>query len=224
MFEKYLQVETLGIVFIGNFNPVIVQPFWLANKGLIREKEAEKASEKIEIIHNEIVRFDLDWAYVTITKDRCDFKSTQRPYFDTMRDLSTGIFKLLKETPIKSLGINHLYDFSLPNADMYYSFGNKLSPLKIWDGNLNDAKLLTLEIVEEKRYDKHNGRYRIRILPSSDQSIPFGVQININDHYDLEPVENGRNLEMIFRLEKYWQQSFQRAKDVIEKLWNKLEL
>ena len=57
MFENILEIETFSIVFVGDFNPVILQPFWLANKGLIRESEATNA--KVEVIHNEVVKFEL---------------------------------------------------------------------------------------------------------------------------------------------------------------------
>lgn len=51
MLDKYLKIETLSVVFIGDFNPVIIQPFWLSQKTLIRDDEAENA--KVEVIHNE---------------------------------------------------------------------------------------------------------------------------------------------------------------------------
>jgi hypothetical protein len=113
--EKYLQKESLSIVFLGEFNPVILQPFWLLNKGLIREEEAKNA--KVGVIHNEIVKYELDWVGIEISKQRCEFKTTKSPYFYPMRDLAISVFKILRETPLKALGINHIFDFQLPSAE-----------------------------------------------------------------------------------------------------------
>jgi hypothetical protein len=100
LFKESLQIKTMSIVLIGDFNPVIIQPFWLASRKLIREQEAQNAH--VEIIHNELVKFELDWVSIEITKNRFEAKSSQEPYFDPMRDLCVGIFEFLRETPIKS--------------------------------------------------------------------------------------------------------------------------
>ena len=52
--EENIEKQELNIVFIGSFNPVIVTPFWLSGKSLIRESDATSA--KIKIVHSEIVR------------------------------------------------------------------------------------------------------------------------------------------------------------------------
>ncbi len=62
MFSDNLEAYTLSIVFVGDFNPAIIQPYWLANKKLIREQEAENA--KVGILHNEITKFNIDWATI----------------------------------------------------------------------------------------------------------------------------------------------------------------
>jgi len=106
MLNNYLQIHTASVVFVGEFNPVIIQPFWLANKKLIRDQEAQDA--KVEIIHNEIVKFEIDWARFEITKDRFEIRTSQEPYFEPMRDLVISIFEILKETPISALVSNNL--------------------------------------------------------------------------------------------------------------------
>lgn len=221
MLDKYFDKETKSIVFLGDFNPVIVQPFWLANKKLIREEEANTA--RVDIIHNEIVKYEFDWVSIEISKTRCSFISTQSPYFGPMKDLAASIFKILRETPIKSVGINHNYDIALRNQKEYYSFGNKLSPLSIWEDKLVDARLLNLEIFDKERFDGLPGIYRIRIIPS-DQQIQFGISININDHYDVDQNSLGINMEMVNILEDKWDGSISRSKEIIEQLLSKLEL
>lgn len=220
MIDRYLQIETLTVVFIGDFNPIIFQPAWLALKGLIREDEATNA--KVEVIHSEIVKFELnDWLDVEITKNRCLFKTSKVPYFEPLKDLVVGVFKILRETPIYSFGINHTYDLSLHDAEKYYAFGSQLTPLNIWTGVIKDPRLQVLEIVENERIDGEKGSRRIRINPT-DQKIPFGVSVNINNHFTLK--QDKVRIGAISQLEKYWKSSFIQGKEILTTLFNNVAL
>jgi len=221
LIDKYLQVEAKSIVFVGDFNPVIIQPFWLANKKLIREEEAINA--KIDVIHNELVKYSLDWADIEINKFRCEFRTSKSPYFEPLKDLAVNVFRILKETPIRQLGINHIYDFSLVNQKKMYDFGNRLCPLNMWNESLEKPRVLHVEVQEPKRRDGKNGVVRVRVTPS-DKKIDFGVTININDHYDLGTDERGTNLEIVKILEENWSTSNKRVSEIIENLFTKLEL
>ena len=145
MLEKWLEVQSLSIVFVGEFNPVIISPAWLTLKNLIREEEAINA--KVDVIHNEIVQYDLDWVLVTLNKKRCEFRSSKVPYFDAVRDLAASIFKILKETPITSVGLNHIFELILPDEETYYRFGAKLTDLRLWENDLVDPRIMNLEIL-----------------------------------------------------------------------------
>jgi len=213
--KSFVEIKTLHLTFVGNFNPAIVQPFWLAQKGLIRESEAQEV--KVEVIHNEFTRFSLDWVRIEVRQDRFDVHCSQEPYFDIVRDLCFGIFNYLKETPIKALGINHIWHCDLKTADKYYEFGNSLSPLKNFDF-LNDARMILLEIIELKRSDGKPGAYRIRIEPSDKVSSLFGVAINVNDHFGLEPNESGQNGEMLKILKNNFDASGKRVEEVVNLL------
>ena len=212
MLNRYLQIETLSLVIIGDFNPVIFQPYWLFSKGLIRDDEAKNAN--VDILHNEIVRFELDWLKMEITRSRCELSSSKVPYFEPLKDLVIGIFKILNETPIKSLGINHIFDLELKSDAQYYEFGNKLAPLELWKDDLRAPRLFQLEIFEYERKDGLEGSRKVRITPS-DKSISFGVAVNINNHFDL------KKIDFTTHLEANWDESFIQAKIIVENLLNK---
>ena len=146
MFKEYLETYKLVIVVVGNFNPSIIQPFWLANKKLIRENEAQNA--EVNVVHNEITQFNIGWAHFEITPQKFQISTSQEPYFEPIRDLVIEIFKILKETPIKHFGINHMRYFDLRDKERYYNFGNKLVPLNNWNEFLNNPRLLSLTITE----------------------------------------------------------------------------
>jgi len=218
MLKDYLQIRVLSLVFLGDFNPVILQPYWLAEKKLIREQEAQDA--KVDIIHNDLSRIDLGWMNFDIQRSRFELRTSQTPYFEPLRDLCVGIFEILKETPVKSLGINHVFYYALPKKEMYYDFGNVLAPLKNWDNFIHDPRLLQLEIHEETRIDGLNGYYRVKINPSEQKlSTPYGISININDHFSLKDGDSGRRGEILEILKKRWKSSSARADSVTEEIW-----
>lgn len=221
MLNDHLQIYTLSIVFVGDFNPVIIQPYWLAIKKLIREQEA--ATAKLEIAHAEIVKFELDWLYIEVTKDRFELRTSQEPYFEPVKDLAIGIFNILSETPVRQVGINHLKYFALPDKDRYYKFGDKITPLNNWSDSLQDPKVLMVEVYEKNRKDGNSGHVRVRIQPSDiTLSTEFGVLININDHININENQTGRDGEILRLFASVWSESFDRVNTIVENIWQKV--
>jgi len=217
MLKDLMQKRTLSIVLLGDFNPVIVQPYWLSNKGLIKELEAENVD--VKLIHNELVQFEIgDWAYIEINKNRFEIKTSKEPYFCPIKDLVSSIFLILKETPINAFGINHIMDFTLTSTESYYNFGDKLSPLSNWNTFMKDPRIFSLEIIEENRQDLLSGSYRIRVSPSEIKQ-KNSITININDHI---LIEDKSAIRFTSELEKRWNDSFNRSNEIVEKLWNKI--
>lgn len=218
--KEKLQISIINIVLIGDFNPIIFQPAWLANKGLIRENEAD--SVNLELIHKELVRYKLDWAELEITNSRFYIQTSKEAYQESIRDLVIGIFKTyLKETPIKALGINHLLHYQLSEQERF-NFGNKLVPLNNWNEFFTDPKVLEVEILDNKRLDNNNGYYRVSITPS-DLIPKDGVVINFNDHFSIKESESGTKGEIVKILEDSWESSLKMANDISEYLWKKVQ-
>lgn len=221
MLQDHIHSNSMAIVLIGDFNPLLFQPLWLSEKKLIREGEAIEA--KIDAISPNITLFKLDWVDFNITPTRLEMKVAKEPFFEPARDLLLGIFKYLKETPIRILGINYLKNLSIPDKDMYYEIGNKLAPLNLWSDFINDPRLSIVEILEKSREDKLPGSYRVKIFPTpSNYNIQYGITINITDQYDLNEGANGRNGEILNILTEQWEISGKRAKRVIDSLLTKL--
>jgi hypothetical protein len=217
MLKDFLQLQTRSVVFVGNFNPVIVQPFWLANKKLIRDQEAQDAV--VDVIHNEIAKYSLGWVNFEVTNNRFEIRTNQEPYFDPLKDLAISIFRILKDTPITAMGINHLKYYALPDEERYYAFGNKLAPLSNWLSFLNNPRMLNLDIIEEQRADGLKGQYRVTVRPSDIKlSTPYGVLINVNDHFTKNTEALGAT-EIIDLLIQKWTESELRAESIVESIW-----
>jgi hypothetical protein len=216
-----LQIYTLAIVLIGDFNPVIMSPIWLSSKGLIREEEARKA--KVELIHNDITRYELSWARVEVTQKRFEIRTSQEPYFEPLKDLAISIFDILRETPLNTVGINHLLYYAISREETYYEFGNKFAPLVNWKDILNEPRVLGLDIIELKRKDGLKGKFRVKLSPSDiPLATPFGVLIHTNDEVGLQLGETGKDREIIKHLANMWRPSMERANKVVEYIWSKL--
>lgn len=221
MLNDYFQIYKCSIVVVGSFNPAIIQPFWLAQKKLIREQEAQTA--KIEMIHGEITRFKLEWCEFDIINDRFEIKSTQQHMFGVMKDLIISIFNILKETPVRAYGINHILYYTIPDNERYYELGNRLGSLTNWHGLLEDPRLYSFDIGEVKRQDGKKGTYRVRLGPTDiPLPAPYGIMIAINDHYELTEINSAK--EFVTSIADSFDSSTQRSKNLPEKLWQKLEL
>jgi len=215
MKEDKLKIKTRSIVFVGSFNPTIIQPYWLALRGLISEEDA--GSVKIDIMHEEIVRMHMDWLFIEVTKQRFELRTSQEPFFGMCKDLAMGIFRVLNETPIVMLGINHEFHYSYSNKKDYYDLGDKLANLRPWEKHLNDPRLLQIEVMEQKPHHRqYNGHYRVRVYSSEQIKQPnYGVGVAINDHYALLEDQTGRDNEIIEILNQNWVESGVKAENIV---------
>ncbi len=223
MLNENVEKDELNIVLIGSFNPVIITPFWLSGKSLIRESEAISASDKVRIMHPEIVDYDLDWASLEITQKKFHLRCTKVPFFEIARDLVVGIFSILKETPITSFGYNHNKTITLKNEKRFYEFGNKISPLSNWSNFLDNPRLQRIDILEKESKQKEEGSVSITIYSSIDVDVPYGVVININDHYNFSTEKDGIKFSSKYLME-YWANSIDIANNILIKLSNSLQL
>jgi|SRR5690606_18821411 len=208
------QINLLSIVIVGDFNPVIIQPFWLASKKLIKEEEATNA--KVELIHNELVKFQIgDWLHIQVTRERLEAKTAQEPYFDALRDLLISIFTYLRETPLRAFGINHSRHYSVEEKQ-YYDLGDRIAPLSNWNDLFKKPEVLSVEILQKGETNRPGGEIRLKIQPSDSLKKRFCFMTNINDHTVVKDT-----VALIQLLKDNWNSSFALANKVeltLEKL------
>lgn len=207
------EIEGMNIVFRGDFNPKIFQPAWFAAQDLIRNEEANEA--KIEVIHATIAVFRLDWLEITVEPNRFYAATTLNPYFDILKDLVLGTFRLLSHTPIDKIGINYDSHFKIESEEKWHGLGHKLAPKDVWDKILIKPGLSSLAIKGE-RSDEYKGNITVRTEPSS-RVRPHGVYISVNDHYELEESHNELGCNAILEiLETNWKNSCDRARTITD--------
>ncbi len=208
------EIEGVGIVLVGSFNPRIFQPAWFAAENLIREEEEQAA--KIELIHHQVAIFSLDWLHLQVTDEQFVVTTTQSSFYEPLRDLVLGTFRLLRHTPVRMMGLNRDCHFRMPSEEVYHAFGHRLTPKEPWAGILKEPGMRSLTM-EGVRPDNLKGYIRVRVEPSV--RVHPGVFININDHYEVKDAATARGCdEIIDILDREWKSSLDRSAEIVSLL------
>jgi len=205
------EISSVSVVLIGSFNPQIFQPTWFSCEELIRKEEAEAA--KIQIIHPEVVVFDLEWLRMEVTRDRFVAITEKESSFDILRDLVLGTFRILRHTPIRMMGLNRDMHFRMASEEEWHAVGHRLAPKEPWNGIIEKPGMRTL-IMQGKRPDDFKGFIVVRVEPSL--RVPQGVHIQVNDHYQIEDQKAMDGCDIIMGiLDSSWKTSQERSKKII---------
>lgn len=176
-----LHSETFSIVAVGQFNPAIFQPSWLAKNNLIRDEEAESA--KVRLISGEVAIVDGAWFSLQVTSERFALESLDPVQNLAARDLAVGVFKILEHTPLNAIGLNVSKHYQLESESTWHQFGDYFAPKELWNTTMKNAGMRRLEIVGNVVYEGDE-EIPIRIvLEPSKRPKQFGVLITINHHY-----------------------------------------
>lgn len=210
------QIKTRGylIVVRGGFTPQIFHPSWFASKGLIGQKEADTA--KVNIVHESVASFDLDWANLQVLADRFTVSTSDDGHEKALRDFVIGTFKLLMHTPITAVGINQTVHFQVEDNETWHKIGHKLAPKEpIWNSILTEPGTKSL-IIEGKHSDANKGYTLVKVEPSS--HFPNSIYVEINDHFKVGEDSKGNGAELSTLLENVWEKSATNSNQIIENL------
>lgn len=207
--------DLVSIVLLGNFNPAIFQPAWLAAKGLIRESEATGAT--IEVIHPEIAQFRAGWLHLSVTSTRFVASTRDPAHRAPLRDLVVSTFELLDQTPTKKLGLNRSMHVDLVDEATWHALGHLVAPKAPWAGILDDAGTRTV-LMQGGRKDARPGRTFIRVEPS--QRFPHAGFIEVNSEYHSPDPDrpNGNTNYFVSCIRDDWDRILLEAQDAAERL------
>src|SRR5438552_13627864 len=190
------ELDACSTVFLGNFNPSIFQPAWLARHTLVGEEEAEKA--EIEIIRPEISSFKVGLLGIAVSNERFQAETSSPEAAGPLRDLVLGIFRILEHTPTSKFGINRHMHFRMPSEEAWHRVGHQLVPKEAWEGLLDKPGTRSL-VVEGKRRESSARYLRITLEPSL--QIQPGVYIGTNEHFEISEKEPLTKLLEVFSAE-----------------------
>jgi hypothetical protein len=201
------ELSGVTIVGAGSFNPAIVHPSWLVEKGLLPENLAEHAmalgKERSMVVSPQLTAFVADWLSVQVTQQQLVVATVDEGRELDLRDIAKGLFDLLPETPVDGLGINADFHFRTADEAAWHAFGDEFLPKDFWeplfepgewkarpDGKRVGMRVMTVEI----HRDDPNlpGHVRIELAPSV-RTGPYGVYVGINAHFQLSQPGNRGN-------------------------------
>jgi hypothetical protein len=174
-------VDGLFLVLVGNFNPAIFQPAWLGRHNFASEAEVNQAA--IELIRPDFVLYNLGPFRFTVQLDRFQAETLRPDHGYRMRDLVCQIFDVLKETPIRQMGINRMMHFGMPSEEEWHKVGHQLVPKAIWEKIMDKPGTLSVS-VQGTRPGAVSKRVIIRAEPSS--QVKPGVFVQTTEHYEKE--------------------------------------
>jgi hypothetical protein len=209
------EISALGIVLVGDFNPKIFQPAWLASESLIRKQEAESADMKVLVADLSVFEIP-PWLRIQVTNEQFLAATTQEAFFEPLYDLVIGIFKLLHHTPIKMMGINREMHYRMASADEWHKFGHALAPKETWKKCMESPGMAELTI-RGLRKDSLTGHVNTTVAPSP-RIIP-GVFIKVNDHFEASKGGLGA-VEILEILESSFNTSLKQARFIADTLLN----
>lgn len=215
---KILEAKEFSIVFLGKFNPAIINPSWMFLKELISEAAQKQALDNSNYIsHPEISQFKLDYCNIQTTKDRYIITSTQEAYFPSLVEHTKGIFSHLGETPIEQMGINLTHHYQFKDKEKYNSIGDILAPKALWNPIAKNPGLRKLEMRSE-RADQYKGEINTHFGIS--QNFELGIRVQVNDHYILyDKTDSDINASRaISALTDNWENSVKNSITIIESL------
>jgi len=177
--KPQLKIEGISIVLLGSFNPMIFQPAWFGTHGLIRKEAVE--GEPDMIITSQISRFTTGEFELIVTQERFHVATVLSSYFDSLRDLVIGTFRLLSHTPILALGLNYDVHYKMPSEESWHQLGHQLAPKANW--TILDKPGLRSMVMEGLRKDAYKGHIQVKLEPSTRSQ--YGVFIGVNSEVRL---------------------------------------
>lgn len=209
-------IKTLSIVLVGNFNPSIITPHWLASKNAIRKSEADNA--KVKIIHPEISDFKISFADIIVSQDKFIINCNNEADFDITRDLVANIFNYLDETPVSGIGLNHYIHFGLDSLKQYNKFGDWLSPHHIWEDYMHKPKLLELKLIEP--FKDGTPVKNLVSISTSNLIKHFGVRYQLNYHIELDRIKQQSLTQVLL---ENWKKSIHKSDNIFNSLISKFD-
>jgi hypothetical protein len=214
-----------SVVILGKMNPLIFQPQWLRDHGIIGQAEADAAVDgnEIDIMHPQITSLNLNSMTLTVEPNRFVVSAAQEPVV-LARDFAVNCFSLLRHTPTSALGLNFSVTFRLSKESAWHSFGDLLAPKDPWHALLNPTGresqrvggIRTLTMERSRRLDDYLGYERVTV-----EGLEGGghdTKLTFNDHYQFDPKSPKPAADLVEILGNRWEESAKRSKTIFDSL------
>lgn len=188
------RLQTVSVVIIGNFNPVIFQPKWFSANAIISESDADSA--QIEVVHSQLTSFSLGWLLLRVESGRFVAEVNQPPYIG-LQDFVLKTFRdALSHTPCRQVGLNLRTRVSMATYEQRDKIGRTIAPIEPWckwgelmdhvppdDPDHGGVLSQRMRIPRLAEQGELNGRIEVTIEPTQD--VLRGISVLVNSHFEI---------------------------------------
>lgn len=215
-------VQGFSIVFVGAFNPAILNPDWLAARGLLRTEEATAA--EVVVITPDLTVFKAAWLELEVTRER--FIATTRDPSNLLglSEVVAGIFGYLEHTPLRQMGLNTRSHYPIGSLDEWHALGDMLVPKDTWrdvlpgdraDG-LPGLRSLTVQGI---RPDAPSKFVNFTVEPSV--RLQPGLYVASNEHFEAN--DPNTPADLLDHLRACWEPAVEFAQQIANHLVSRVE-
>ena len=123
-----MQSLNTQLIFVGEFNPAIVTPDWLAQKELINADDLAVCRDSLQAHgRSRLMAFESNWFRAQIVANQLSIASLDGAT-PRVADLAAGILTLLPETPVSAFGINFDAHVKVLSVSDYHKIGDYFAP------------------------------------------------------------------------------------------------
>lgn len=213
----------MSVVLLGNFSPMMFQPYWLLKNGIIDQQEfdsIDKSSDKF-LITNALTVFETNNFTVRIEQKRFMVMAKKEP-FVLLVDFIDKLYEAISGIQIEKFGVNFSFHISLQTKENMKRFGDAILPKEPF-GNFfdysNDTEdkksgLLSMTL---KRYQQH-GYTNLKIETSL--MSPNSIFFDFNNHFEKEnkELEPYMFIEVVDLLKENYENLKNKADEIVDEL------
>ncbi|MBR9893826.1 hypothetical protein GYB14_19195 [bacterium] len=213
-----------SIVVVGSFNPAIFHPSWLISCGV--EPNVDSESIKVDVVHQEVSRFDVDGTSYFVNQDRLQVLTESAPWVHILDKVSRIVLELLPHTPLRAFGINRDVHFRVRSPEARIELGRKLVPLEPWgefgaqiagQPPSDPGGLLSLTLRGAEKDGDFSVTKNVRVEPSAKIQQSDGIYMQANFHY--QGPDDGASSEQVSRkLQDKFQFRINEAESIFEQI------
>lgn len=180
-----------SIVLIGNFSPMMFQPYWFKHCNILNDDEFNAIDKKSNtIITAPLTVFETENLAFKIETKRFTIIAKKEP-FELLTDTFERLQEKLDSVLIEKFGLNFSFHIDLETPENFKRFGDVLAPKKSWSAFLGDAVdledrisgLLTLAMRKQTDY----GCINVKLESSTNSK--YAVFFDYNFHFEGNPKE-----------------------------------
>lgn len=131
-FNNNKKLSSSSIVLIGNFSPMMFQPYWFKHCGILSDDEFSAIEKMGNIfVSDQLTAFETENLAFNISSKRFTIISKKEP-FELMLDTFDLLQEKLDSVLIEKFGINFSFHVGLGTVERFKTFGDAIAPKACW--------------------------------------------------------------------------------------------